>query len=124
MESGQPLCGTGIRRRFISASERTRLPRLPLHDLRDTFGTQAILVFKVREVQRPMGHRHITTIERYLHDPPDLAAPIFVPARGSLFGRLWGDLALFGSPGRQPLVPESAVLQALCIEATTGIEPV
>jgi Phage integrase family len=41
------------------------------HDLRHTFGTQAIRRFKIHEVQRMMGHRHITTTERYLHYAPD-----------------------------------------------------
>jgi integrase len=50
------------------------LPVLRLHDLRHTFGTQAIRGFKVHEVQRLMGHRHITTTERYLHYAPDADA--------------------------------------------------
>ena len=47
---------------------------LRLHDLRHTFGTQAIRGFKIHEVQRLMGHRHITTTERYLHYAPDADA--------------------------------------------------
>jgi len=42
-----------------------------LHDLRHSFGTQAIRAFNIYEVQRMMGHRHITTTERYLHYAPD-----------------------------------------------------
>ena len=68
---GEPMCGTGAYRRFLSAAKRAGLPRLRFHDLRHTFGTQAIRVFKVHEVQRMMGHRHITTTERYLHYSPD-----------------------------------------------------
>ncbi len=68
---GEPICGTGAYRRFVSAAKRAGLPRLRLHDLRHTFGTQAIRAFKVHEVQRMMGHRHITTTERYLHYSPD-----------------------------------------------------
>ncbi len=68
---GEPICGTGVYRRFLSAAKRAGLPRLRLHDLRHTFGTQAIRAFKVHEVQRMMGHRHITTTERYLHYSPD-----------------------------------------------------
>ncbi|HEY2632394.1 MAG TPA: hypothetical protein VGI26_08455 [Solirubrobacteraceae bacterium] len=33
--------------------------------------TRAIRKFKIHEVQRMMGHRHITTTERYLHYTPD-----------------------------------------------------
>jgi integrase len=68
---GEPICGTGLYRRFISASKRAGLPPLRLHDLRHTFGTQAMRVFNIHEVQRMMGHRHITTTERYLHYAPD-----------------------------------------------------
>ena len=68
---GEPICGTSLSRRFKSASKRAGLPPIRLHDLRHTFGTQAIRVFKIHEVQRLMGHRHITTTERYLHYAPD-----------------------------------------------------
>ncbi len=81
---GEPICGVGLYRRFLSASERAGLPRLRLHDLRHTFGTQAIRVFKVHEVQRMMGHRHITTTERYLHYSPD-------PDGAAKLTELWGD---------------------------------
>jgi len=73
-KAGVPICGTGVYRRFVSAAARAGLPRLRLHDLRHTFGTQAIRVFKVHEVQRMMGHRHLTTTERYLHYSPDADA--------------------------------------------------
>lgn len=68
---GEPICGTSLYRRFISASKRAGLPRIRLHDLRHTFGTQAIRVLKIHEVQLLMGHRHIATTERYLHYAPD-----------------------------------------------------
>jgi integrase len=71
LKGGEPICGTGIYRRFVSAARKADLPRLRLHDLRHTFGTQAIRVFRIHEVQRMMGHRHITTTERYLHYSPD-----------------------------------------------------
>lgn len=68
---GEPICGVSLYRRFISAGKRAGLPRIRLHELRHTFGTQAIRTFKIHEVQRMMGHRHITTTERYLHYTPD-----------------------------------------------------
>lgn len=70
---GQPVCGVSLYRRFISAAGRAGLPRIRLHDLRHTFGTQAIRVLKIHEVQQLMGHRHIATTERYLHYAPDAA---------------------------------------------------
>jgi integrase len=68
---GEPICGISLYRRFVSAAKRAGLPVLRFHDLRHSFGTQAIRVFNIYEVQRMMGHRHITTTERYLHHAPD-----------------------------------------------------
>ena len=53
-----------------------------MHDLRHSFGTQAIRAFNIYEVQRMMGHRHITTTERYLHYSPD-------PDAGAKLSALW-----------------------------------
>jgi integrase len=61
---GEPICSSGLYRRFLNAGKRADLPVPRLHDLRHTFGTQAIRGFKIHEVQRLMGHRHITTTER------------------------------------------------------------
>ena len=80
---GEPICGTSLYRRFLSAAERAGLPRLRLHDLRHTFGTQAIRALKIHEVQLMMGHRHITTTERYLHYAPD-------PDAAAKLTALWG----------------------------------
>ena len=91
---GEPICGTSVYRRFVSAAQRAKLPPLRLHDLRHTFGTQAIRVFKVHEVQRLMGHRHITTTERYLHYAPD-------PDAAERLSALW-DTAIAEKPGREP----------------------
>jgi integrase len=68
---GEPICGVNLYRRFIKAAERAGLPRICLHDLRHTFGTQAIRKFALHEVQRMMGHRHISTTEIYVHYAPD-----------------------------------------------------
>jgi integrase len=81
---GEPICGSDLYRRFINACKRASLPQLSFHELRHTFGTQAIRVFKIHEVQRMMGHRHITTTERYLHYTPD-------PEGVTKLTGLWGD---------------------------------
>lgn len=67
---GEPICGISLYRRFVSAAKRAGLPVLRFHDLRHSFGTQAIRAFNIDEVQRMMGHRHITTTERYLRARP------------------------------------------------------
>jgi integrase len=54
-----------------------------IHDLRHSFGTQAIRAFNMYEVQRMIGHRHITTTERYLHDAPN-------PEAAAKLSGLWG----------------------------------
>jgi integrase len=79
----EPICGISLYRRFRSAAKRAKLPELRLHDLRHSFGTQAIRVFNIYEVQRMMGHRHITTTERYLHYAPD-------PDAAAKLSGLWG----------------------------------
>jgi integrase len=73
---GEPICGSNLYRRFVNAARRAGLPILRFHDLRHSFGTQAIRRVNIYELQRLMGHRHITTTERYLHyaPDPDLAA--------------------------------------------------
>jgi integrase len=81
---GEPLCDSDLYRRFLNAAKRAGLPRLAFHDLRHTFGTQAIRKFKIHEVQRMMGHRHITTTERYLHYTPD-------PEGVAKLAELWGE---------------------------------
>jgi integrase len=83
---GEPICGTWLYRHFLAASAEAGLPRIRLHDLRHTFGTQAIRAFRVHEVQRLMGHRHLTTTEIYLHYAPDHDAAKKLTA-------LWEDLA-------------------------------
>jgi integrase len=85
---GQPICGTSLYRRFVSASKRAGLPRIKFHELRHTFGTQAIRAFNIYEVQRMMGHQHIATTERYLHYAPD---PHAAAKLSGLFGAPAGE---------------------------------
>jgi integrase len=79
---GEPICGSNLYRRYVKAAKRAGLPRISFHDLRHSFGTQAIRAFNIYEVQRMMGHRHITTTERYLHYAPD-------PDAATKLSRLW-----------------------------------
>jgi len=93
---GEPIVDADVYRRFITACKRAGLPRLSFHELRHTFGTQAIRKFKIHEVQRMMGHRHITTTERYLHYAPDADG-------AAKLTELWGDRG-----GRDRGAPPSA----------------
>jgi hypothetical protein len=86
------------------ASASSKLRVFSFHDLRHSFGTQAIRAFNIYEVQRMMGHRHITTTERYLHYAPD-------PDAAAKLSGLWG--ATDGQDGsnviplrREPQVPD------------------
>jgi integrase len=80
----EPICGISLYRRFQSAAKRAGLPVLRFHDLRHSFGTQAIRAFNIYELQRMMGHRHITTTERYLHYAPN-------PEAAAKLSCLWGE---------------------------------
>jgi hypothetical protein len=87
-----------------------------------------------------MGHRHITTTERYLHyaPEPDAAAKVsglwrrdepsenvvsIRPAALAL-GEPLGSLVVFGGTRSATAFRKGADLQRLHPEATTGIEPV
>jgi integrase len=94
---GTPICGVNLYRRFLNAAKRAGLPRIRLHDLRHTFGTQAIRKFKIHEVQRLMGHRHISTTEIYLHYAPDSEG-------GAKLTELWAPSAQ-PDPERSNVVP-------------------
>jgi integrase len=98
---GEPIVAADLYRRFINACKRAGLPRLSFHELRHTFGTQAIRKFKIHEVQRMMGHRHITTTERYLHYAPDADG-------AAKLTELWGDRGS-RDRGAPPTAPANVV---------------
>jgi integrase len=95
---GEPICGVNLYRRFLSAAKRAGLPRIRLHDLRHTFGTQAIRRFKIHEVQRLMGHRHISTTEIYLHYAPD-------PDAAKKLTELWAENEVEQVSDRSNVIP-------------------
>jgi integrase len=61
------LDGSALRRRFVSACERAELRGLRFHDLRHTFGSNAINRANLVHVQAWMGHADHRTTMRYLH---------------------------------------------------------
>ncbi len=79
--TGGPLDDTDMRDGFYAALEAAELGHLreqddPIvfHDLRHTFGTLAVQVWPVTDVQAYMGHADIKTTMRYVHHVPKLDA--------------------------------------------------
>src|SRR5262249_39820364 len=67
-----------LRRTLYAAMERAGVDRksfparggFTFHDLRHTFGTLAVQVFPLVDVQAYLGHAHIQTTMRYAHHVP------------------------------------------------------
>ena len=75
--TGGPLDDGDVREGFYAALGRAALGHLreqadPIvfHDLRHTFGTLAVQVWPVTDVQAYMGHADIKTTMRYVHHVP------------------------------------------------------
>jgi integrase len=73
-ELGEPLGDDGVRRRFYQALDaaglvhlRTKEDPVVFHDLRHTFGTLAVRVAPLADVQAWMGHAHVQTTMIYVH---------------------------------------------------------
>ena len=66
-ESGLPIDGQALSKRYEAALKRAGLRPLRFHDLRHTFGTRMIAKADIRRVQEWMGHADIQTTMKYLH---------------------------------------------------------
>ena len=64
---GTPLDGSALRRRYIATAEAAGLRPLRFHDLRHTFGSLAINVASIVQVQAWLGHADVKTTMRYRH---------------------------------------------------------
>jgi integrase len=64
---GTHVDGSALRRRYHATLDAAGLRRLRFHDLRHTFGSLAINVASIVQVQAWMGHADIQTTMRYLH---------------------------------------------------------
>ena len=64
---GTPLDGSALRRRYLATLEAAGLRPLRFHDLRHTFGSLAINVASIIQVQAWLGHADVKTTMRYLH---------------------------------------------------------
>jgi integrase len=60
---------------------RTKPEPMTFHDLRHSFGTMAVQIYPVTDVQAYMGHEKIETTMRYVHYVPKIDAA----AKGSAF---------------------------------------
>lgn len=61
------LDSSALRRRYNATLKAAGLRRLRIHDLRHTFGSLAINVASIVQIQAWMGHADIKTTMRYLH---------------------------------------------------------
>lgn len=69
--SGTPMDGSALYRRYREIQTAAGVRALRFHDLRHTFGTQAIASgAHVNDVKEWMGHRHLSTTMRYVHHRP------------------------------------------------------
>jgi integrase len=83
---GTHVDGSALRRRYHSTLDAAGLRRLRFHDLRHTFGSLAINVASIVQVQAWMGHADIQTTMRYLHhksraDDAQLLSAAFRPKK-------------------------------------------
>jgi hypothetical protein len=90
--------GSALRRRYVATLDAADLRRLRFHDLRHTFGSLAINVAPIVQVQAWMGHADIKTTMRYLHhkspaDDARLLSAAFDPAQSRTRRRLQRSLS-------------------------------
>ena len=68
---GGAMDGSALYRRYLEIQKAAGVRALRFHDLRHTFGTQAIASgAHVNDVKEWMGHRHLSTTMRYVHHRP------------------------------------------------------
>jgi integrase len=68
---GAAMDGSALYRRYRQLQTAAGVRALRFHDLRHTFGTQAIASgAHVMDVKEWMGHRHLSTTMRYVHHQP------------------------------------------------------
>ena len=121
-EKGDAMDASALYRRYVKAPERAGIRRLRFHDLRHTFGTQAIASgAHVMDVKDWMGHRHLSTTMRYVHHQPRHEA---AERLGRHFSGAAAELdALLGDPAGVRLGSPSLKNAADRRLDTTGIEP-
>ncbi len=100
---GEPICGSGLYRRFAQRQQSGRaFPCCACTTCATRSGRRRSAAFKIYEVQRMMGHRHITTTERYLHYAPD---PMLQPSSPALWETAVAETPLPGPAEAVNVVP-------------------
>ena len=96
--------GSALYRRYREIQTAAGVRPLRFHDLRHTFGTQAIASgAHVMDVKEWMGHRHLSTTMRYVHHQPRHEA---AERLGRHFTGAASELdALLGEPGDLQIGP-------------------
>jgi hypothetical protein len=94
---------SALYRRYVKARDAAGLRLLRFHDLRHTFGTQAIASgAHVMDVKEWMGHRHLSTTMRYVHHQPRHEA---ADRLGRHFTGAASELDALGDPGNLQIAP-------------------
>ena len=105
-EQGEAMDGSALYRRYKKAQQHAGLRPLRFHDLRHTFGTQAIAAgANVHDVQKWMGHRHLSTTMHYVHHRPQHQAADLL---GQRFSGTAGQLDVLLSDPDDAAIGESA----------------
>jgi integrase len=101
---GTTMDGSALYRRYRELQNAAGVRPLRFHDLRHTFGTQAIASgAHVMDVKQWMGHRHLSTTMRYVHHQPRHEA---AERLGRHFTGAASELdALLGEPGDLQIGP-------------------
>jgi integrase len=101
---GETMDGSALYRRYHDIQTAAEVRALRFHDLRHTFGTQAIASgAHVMDVKEWMGHRHLSTTMRYVHHQPRHEAAARL---GRHFTGAASELdALLGEPGDLEIGP-------------------
>jgi integrase len=128
-EKAGAMDASALYRRYVKAQQRAGVRRLRFHDLRHTFGTQAIASgAHVMDVKDWMGHRHLSTTMRYVHHQPRHEA---AERLGRHFSGAAAELdALLGDPSgvrlgvseasKLPAVDDSTRLESNAEDASSG----
>jgi len=91
--------GSALYRRYREVQQAAGVRALRFHDLRHTFGTQAVATpgVHINDVKEWMGHRHLSTTMRYVHHRPRHEAAVALERHFT--GAVSEFDALLGEPG-------------------------